>query len=122
ICDLDSVFCVLTKFVITGYRFVVISCERAQLWCHRIVPPLLIRPRSPIDPVPLLTDTKIEITIEMPVAFRLFTHLKSPIRVAQTQLIRRPHFEIGGDQRIYGHRDPSISTRQKFNSENELSR
>src|SRR5262249_43513754 len=90
--DLDSAFPVSTELIIASKSVVVISRKRPQLNCRRIFLPLVIRPRSFVEPIPLLAHTKIELTIELPIALRLFTNLKSSPRALRPELIRRSHF------------------------------
>jgi len=62
---------------------------------------LLIRPRSFIEPLPLLANTKVEVSIETPIALGLFANLKPRIRTPlRTQLTGCSHFKISGDERL----------------------
>ena len=91
------------QFVIPTKRVAVVSCEGSQLRRHRVLDPLISRPRPLVDPVPLLPDPKVEIAIEAPIAVGLFANLKSRVCAFRPQLIRRSHFEISGDQGFASH-------------------
>src|SRR5207249_10868733 len=91
------------QFVIPTKRVAIVRCKGPQLGRRRVLNPLISRPRSLVDPVPLLPNPKVEIAIEAPIAVGLFANLKSRVCAFRPQLIRRSHFKISGDQGFASH-------------------
>ena len=52
-------------------------------------------------PLPLLANREVEITIETPIASRLFANLKSLVAELRSQPLRRLHLKIRRDERRF---------------------
>src|SRR6266487_6774068 len=92
----------MSQFVIAYELAIVVRGECSQLRPGRVFLPLVICPRSFVDPLPLFTHREVEIAIENPVGFFLLTDLKSRIWTPlRPQLSRRPHFQIRRDERRF---------------------